>query len=82
MEFELYFRGVEQIMDEYGGRPHWGKRHYQTAATLRERYPDWDRFQAVRARLDPTATFTNDYTNRCLGPVSSARPAGPAEEGR
>ena len=53
MEFESYFRGVEAIMDEYGGRPHWGKRHYQSAATLRERYPEWDAFAAVRARLDP-----------------------------
>ena len=54
MEFETYFRAVEAIMDAYGGRPHWGKRHYQTAATLRERYPQWDRFQAVRERLDPS----------------------------
>src|SRR6476469_4218921 len=47
MEFETFFRGVEAIMDDYAGRPHWGKRHYQSAATLRERYPGWDRFQAV-----------------------------------
>ena len=31
MEYETYFRGVEAIMDDYGGRPHWGKRHYQSA---------------------------------------------------
>jgi FAD-linked oxidoreductase len=67
MEFESYFRGVEEIMDSYGGRPHWGKRHYQSAATLRPRYPAWDRFQAVRARLDPDGVFTNDYTRRVLG---------------
>ncbi|HEY7075871.1 MAG TPA: D-arabinono-1,4-lactone oxidase [Solirubrobacteraceae bacterium] len=70
MEFESFFRGVEAIMDDYGGRPHWGKRHYQAAATLRERYPAWDRFQAVRARLDPDGVFTNDYTRRVLGPVA------------
>jgi FAD-linked oxidoreductase len=69
MEFESYFRAVERIMEDYGGRPHWGKRHYQSAATLRDRYPDWDRFQAVRARLDPDARFQNDYTERVLGPV-------------
>jgi FAD/FMN-containing dehydrogenase len=68
-EFESYFRGVETIMDEYGGRPHWGKRHYQNAATLRDRYPEWDRFQAVRERLDPEGVFQNDYTERVLGPV-------------
>jgi L-gulonolactone oxidase len=68
MEFESYFRGVEEIMDGYAGRPHWGKRHYQTAATLRERYPDWEAFQAVRARLDPNGVFANDYVRRVLGP--------------
>jgi L-gulonolactone oxidase len=67
MEFESYFRGVEAIMDEYGGRPHWGKRHYQTAATLRPRYPGWDRFEAVRDRLDPERKFDNDYLRRVLG---------------
>ena len=71
LEFESYFRAVEAIMDEYGGRPHWGKRHYQTAATLRPRYPDWDRFQAVRARLDPGGLFRNGYTDRVLGPVGA-----------
>ena len=78
MEFESYFRAVERIMDDYGGRPHWGKRHYQSAATLRGRYPDWDRFQAVRARLDPEGRFANDYVERVLGPV--AAPVGAAEE--
>lgn len=67
MEFESYFRAVEAIMDEYGGRPHWGKRHYQTAATLRARYPGWDRFQAVRERLDPGRKFENEYLRRVLG---------------
>jgi hypothetical protein len=69
MAWEPYFRAVEAIMDELGGRPHWGKRHFQTAATLRPRYPDWDRFQAVRARLDPEGRFANDWTDRMLGPV-------------
>ena len=67
MEFESYFRAVETIMDEYGGRPHWGKRHYQTAASLRRRYPAWERFQAVRERLDPERKFANDYLRRVLG---------------
>jgi L-gulono-1,4-lactone dehydrogenase len=67
MEFESYFRGVEAIMDEYGGRPHWGKRHYQTAATLRPRYPGWHRFAAVRDRLDPGRKFENEYLKRVLG---------------
>jgi L-gulono-1,4-lactone dehydrogenase len=67
MEFESYFRAVEAIMDEYGGRPHWGKRHYQSAATLRPRYPGWDRFATVRDRLDPERKFENEYLRRVLG---------------
>src|SRR5262249_60078361 len=67
MEWERYFRGVEEIMDSYDGRPHWGKRHFQTAETLAGRYPRWDDFQRVRARLDPEGRFRNAYTDRVLG---------------
>jgi L-gulono-1,4-lactone dehydrogenase len=68
MDFEGYFRAVEAIMDEYEGRPHWGKRHYQSAATLRPRYPGWDRFLAVRERFDPERKFANGHLRRVLGP--------------
>jgi FAD-linked oxidoreductase len=67
MEWEPYFRAVEAIADEHGGRPHWGKRHSQTAATLAPRYPGWERFAAVRERLDPGGVFSNAYTDRVLG---------------
>ncbi|MFY9487237.1 MAG: D-arabinono-1,4-lactone oxidase, partial [Solirubrobacterales bacterium] len=30
MEFEPYFHAVEEIMNEYDGRPHWGKINWQT----------------------------------------------------
>ena len=68
MAWESYFRSVESIMDSYGGRPHWGKRHFQTAAMLADRYPRWDEFLAARARLDPDGTFRNQYLDRVLGP--------------
>jgi L-gulono-1,4-lactone dehydrogenase len=67
MEWRPYFEAVEEIMDDYGGRPHWGKRHFQTAATLAERYPAWEQFQQTRDVLDPQRTFTNAYTHRVLG---------------
>jgi L-gulonolactone oxidase len=72
MAFEPYFRAVEKLMDGFGGRPHWGKRHFQTAATLCDRYPEWDRFAAVRARLDPAGRFANAHVERVLGPVGAA----------
>jgi FAD-linked oxidoreductase len=72
MEFETYFRAVEAIMDEYGGRPHWGKRHYQSEATLRPRYPEWDRFAEIRERFDPERRFENDYLRRVLSGTAAA----------
>jgi L-gulonolactone oxidase len=70
--YQAYFQGVEAIMNDYAGRPHWGKMHFQTAATLAERYPLWHEFATVRARLDPDGTFRNDYLDRVLGPVVPA----------
>jgi L-gulonolactone oxidase len=71
MAWESYFRSVEEIMSGYGGRPHWGKRHFQTAETLAERYPRWDDFAAARAQLDPGGAFRNAYTDRVLGPIAT-----------
>ena len=67
MEHRPYFEGVERIMDDYDGRPHWGKLHFQDASTLARRYPEWDRFLAVRDRVDPDRRFTNRYLDRVLG---------------
>lgn len=69
MQHHQYFTAVEDIMRAAGGRPHWGKLHFQTAETLAPLYPRWDDAQAVRRRLDPAGTFANAYTDRVLGPV-------------
>jgi L-gulono-1,4-lactone dehydrogenase len=68
MEWRPYFEAVEAIMNEYEGRPHWGKRHFQTAETLAPRYPKWSEFQQARDQLDPKRVFANAYTERVLGP--------------
>ncbi|MGV2902753.1 D-arabinono-1,4-lactone oxidase [Microbacterium sp. AGC62] len=62
-----YFNAVEEIMLEFGGRPHWGKLHTLTDQALRERYPRFDDFVALRDRLDPERRFTNRYLERVLG---------------
>jgi FAD-linked oxidoreductase len=67
-DYAQYFHGVEAIMTDYGGRPHWGKLHFQDAASLRDQYPEWDAFQAVRQELDPNGSFSNTYLDRVLGP--------------
>ncbi|MET0726398.1 MAG: D-arabinono-1,4-lactone oxidase [Leifsonia sp.] len=62
-----YFEAVEEIMLSHGGRPHWGKMHTLDAAILRETYPRFDDFTALRDRLDPDRMFRNDYLDRVLG---------------
>ncbi|MDO8615647.1 MAG: D-arabinono-1,4-lactone oxidase [Dehalococcoidia bacterium] len=69
--YQQYFEAVEDIMDDYGGRPHWGKLHFQKAETLSPRYPEWERFQALRTRLDPEGLFSNPYLDRVLGPIGA-----------
>ncbi|SFR73842.1 FAD-linked oxidoreductase [Agromyces sp. CF514] len=62
-----YFTAVEAIMHAHDGRPHWGKMHTQTDAALREKYPRFDDFLAVRDEFDPDGVFRNAYLDRVLG---------------
>lgn len=62
-----YFPAVEEIMLAHDGRPHWGKMHSLGSASLRERYPRFDDFVALRDRLDPHRRFRNPYLDRVLG---------------
>jgi L-gulonolactone oxidase len=62
-----WFEAVESIAGAAGGRPHWGKLHGLDAATLRERYPRFGEFLAVRDRLDPGGVLSNAYLDRVLG---------------
>jgi L-gulono-1,4-lactone dehydrogenase len=67
MKWRPYFEAVEEIVHDYGGRPHWGKRHFQTAETLAPLYPEWAKFQAARNELDPNRVFAGEYARRILG---------------
>ena len=44
--------------------PEWGKLFTMDAQTIRERYPHWDEFRALREASDPTGRFANAYTRR------------------
>ena len=67
MPFERYFRLVEQIVAPMEGRPHWGKIHFQSAETLRDRYPRFTEFCTLRNHVDPEQRFVNEYVGRVLG---------------
>jgi FAD/FMN-containing dehydrogenase len=75
LPYQEYFDDIEPIFRAYGGRPHWGKQHTLTGDELRQLYPRWDRFLALRQRLDSSGVFLNAYLRRLLGvPVAAAGP--------
>jgi FAD/FMN-containing dehydrogenase len=67
LPYQEYFADIEPIFRAYGGRPHWGKQHSLRAAELRPLYPQFDRFLALRAELDPGGVFLNPYLRSLLG---------------
>ena len=58
---EPVFRACEEIFREYGGRPHWGKVHFQDAEELAAAHPRWADWWRVRDRWDPNGRFLNDH---------------------
>ena len=67
LPFWDYFRDIEPIFRAFGGRPHWAKKHTLEAEDLRPLYPQWDRFLAVRQRLDPRGVFLSPSLRDLLG---------------
>jgi L-gulonolactone oxidase len=67
MDYQPYFRAVEEIMASFEGRPHWGKLHFRDAESLSRVYPRWRDFLDVRDKLDPAGLFRNAYLDRVLG---------------
>ncbi|MGO4341990.1 D-arabinono-1,4-lactone oxidase [Pedococcus sp. 2YAF34] len=61
------FAAFEAIVAEHEGRPHWGKLHTLGSDRLGELYARFGDFRAVRDRLDPGRTFTNDHLRHVLG---------------
>ncbi|MFY1650270.1 D-arabinono-1,4-lactone oxidase [Solwaraspora sp. WMMB762] len=67
LPYREFFADVEPIFLAHDGRPHWAKIHRLEGRDLLARYPQADRFLAVRERLDPDGRFLTDYLRRLLG---------------
>jgi FAD-linked oxidoreductase len=66
-DYRPYFDLIEPIFWKYGGRPHWGKVHSLGSDQLGELYPEFKRFQEIRAQLDPTGRMLNDHLRKLFG---------------
>lgn len=67
LPFSDYFADIEPIFREYGGRPHWAKKHSMRAEQLAPLYPQWERFIALRREFDPHGVFLTPYLRELLG---------------
>ncbi len=56
-----------RVCQAYGGRPHWGKMHPLTAATLAPLYPRWRDFLALRQSFDPQGRMLNAHLRSLFG---------------
>jgi xylitol oxidase len=60
-------RRVEEALEGFDARPHWGKVFTVPAAVLRDRYPRLDDFRALARELDPEGKFANAFVRDVLG---------------
>ena len=52
-----YFKWVHNLMEKYGGRPHFGKMNNLTSEKLKILYPNVNRFMEIREQYDPNRSF-------------------------
>ena len=71
---ELFYPQFWEGLEHLDFRPHWGKYLPYTAAEpqkwlnyVRDKYPKWDDFMALRDQMDPNQIFVSDYWRRHLG---------------
>ncbi|MGW1540763.1 FAD-binding protein [Streptomyces sp. NPDC002309] len=60
-------RRVEEALEAFDARPHWGKVFTMPGPVLRERFPELPRFRALREELDPAGKFGNAFVRDALG---------------
>ena len=66
VDHHAFFAGVEPILRDHLGRPHWGKLHTLGAEDLATLHPRFADFLAVRDRLDPDRVFGNAHLRHVL----------------
>ena len=59
-------RRLEEALDPFDARPHWGKVFTTPAELLRERYPRLGDFRKLARELDPEAKFANAFVRTVL----------------
>ncbi len=59
-------RRLEEALEPFDPRPHWGKVYAMSGEALRDRYPRLADFRALARELDPEGKFTNPFVAEVL----------------
>lgn len=63
-----FFEKVEQLLAGYQPRPHWGKFHLLNEIKIQSLFQEgFEKFNNLRAILDPVKMFSNNFIERCFG---------------
>ncbi len=57
---------VEELLSQYGARPHWGKLFTITPAQLKARYERYADFQQLLRKYDPQGKFRNEFLENVM----------------
>ncbi|MEU9440213.1 FAD-binding protein [Streptomyces sp. NPDC048304] len=60
-------RRLEEALEPFDPRPHWGKVFQTPSAVLRGRYARFDDFASLVRQVDPSGTFANAFVRDLLG---------------
>ncbi len=61
MDYQEYFRTIEEIFWKYDGRPHFGKMNTMKKEQFIQTYPNWTQFSRIQHECDPKGIMLNDY---------------------
>lgn len=67
IDYWQYLEDCDAVLRRYGGRPHWGKLHFNRREDMPKLYPRYEEFMAIRKRLDPEGRFLNDHLRALFG---------------
>ncbi len=59
-DYWKFLRDLDEILDRYYARPHWGKMHFTTRARMERLYPKYEPFKKLRRQIDPAGMFLNE----------------------
>lgn len=60
-DYQPFLRAVDNELQQFDARPHWGKTHFLTAERIQDLYPALGEFLGLREQLDPDAVFVNQH---------------------